>query len=158
MDEKVAATQHLYTDLIQDSGDCQYVDVDCPEICGQPVQKHQLATHVANKKNYPVPCPNRYQIGDVEHNALKDHLDLCCLQVASWMWLSAMQAAVRSFRGKTWKSKPKRTEKSTWHRWHLQARRRNFYFHTHCQHWSRTESQETDTVYLKNDCLHFCIT
>ena len=36
------------TDLIQGSGDCQYVDVECLEKCDQPVQKHQLATHVAN--------------------------------------------------------------------------------------------------------------
>ena len=91
------------------SGDCQYVDVECPEKCGQPVQKHQLVTHIANEcpkrdftcmhcgfkatyevvseqhwpecQNYPVPCPNRCQIGAVERNTLEDHLKMCSLQV-----------------------------------------------------------------------------
>ena len=110
--------------------------------CGQQVQKHQLATHVANKcskrsftcmhcgfkatyevvsekhwpecQNYPVPCPNRCQIGAVERNTLEDHLNVCSLQVYSWMWL-ATQGALRSFRGKTWRNTLKITCKSTWH-------------------------------------------
>ena len=99
----------LDTHLDVNSGDCQYVDVECPEKCGQQVQKHQLVTHIVDKclmrdftcmhcgfkatyevvseqhwpecQNYPVPCPNRCQIGAVERNTLEDHLNMCCLQV-----------------------------------------------------------------------------
>ena len=101
--------EQLDTHLDVNSGDCQYVDVECPEKCGQQVQKHQLVTHIANDcpkrdftcmhcgfkatyevvseqhwpecQNYPVPCPNRCQIGAVERNTLEDHLKMCCLQV-----------------------------------------------------------------------------
>ena len=45
--------EQLDTHLNVNSGDCQYVDVECPENCGQQVQKHQLATHIANE------CPKR---------------------------------------------------------------------------------------------------
>ena len=101
--------EQLDTHLDVNSGDCQYVDVECPEKCGQQVQKHQLVTHIANEcpkrdftcmhcgfkatyevvseqhwpecQNYPVPCPNRCQIGAVECNTLEDHLKMCSLQV-----------------------------------------------------------------------------
>ena len=101
--------EQLDTHLDVNSGDCQYVDVECPEKCGQQVQKHQLDTHIANDcpkrdftcmhcgfkatyevvserhwpecQNYPVPCPNRCQIGAVERNTLDDHLKMCSLQV-----------------------------------------------------------------------------
>jgi len=101
--------EQLDTHLDLDSGDCQYVDVECPEKCGQQVQKYQLAIHVANKcskrsftcmhcgfkatyevvsekhwpecQNYPGPCPNRCQIGAVECNTLEDHLNVCSLKV-----------------------------------------------------------------------------
>ena len=101
--------EQLDTHLDVNSGDCQYVDVECPEKCGQQVQKHQLVTHIANDcpkrdftcmhcgfkatyevvseqhwpecQNYPVPCPNRCQIGAVERNTLEDHLKMCSLQV-----------------------------------------------------------------------------
>jgi len=105
------------------------VDVVCPEECGQLVQKHQLATvpsknspactvnyGIVSEKHwpvqkYPVPCPNRCQIGAVEHNALKDHFNLCHLQVVECNFQLVMQAAVRSFRGKTQRSTLKRTQK-----------------------------------------------
>ena len=101
--------EQLDTHLDVNSGDCQFVDVECPEKCGQQVQKHQLATHIANEcpkrnftcmhcgfkatyevvseqhwpecQNYPVPCPNRCQIGAVERNTLEDHLKMCSFQV-----------------------------------------------------------------------------
>ena len=94
--------EQLDTHLNLDSGDYQYVDVECPDKCGQQVQERQLATHVANKwskrsftcmhcgfkatyevvsekhwpecQNYPVSCPNWCQIGAVERNTLEDHL------------------------------------------------------------------------------------
>ena len=101
--------EQLDTHMDVNSGDCQYVDVECREKCGQQVQKHQLATHIANEcpkrdftcvhcgfkatyevvseqhwpecQNYPVPCPNRCQIGAVERNTLEDHLKMCSLQL-----------------------------------------------------------------------------
>jgi len=100
--------EQLDTHLDVNTGDCQYVDVECPEKCGQQVQKYQLATHIADNcpkrdftcmhcdfkatyevvsekhwpecQNYPVPCPNRCQIGAVERNTLEDHLNMCSLQ------------------------------------------------------------------------------
>ena len=101
--------EELDTHMDVNSGDCQYVEIECPEKCGQQVQKHQLASHIANEcpkreftcmhcgfkatyevvsekhwpecQNYPVPCPNRCQIGAVERNTLEDHLNMCSLQV-----------------------------------------------------------------------------
>jgi len=101
--------EQLDTHTDDNTGDCQYVEVECPEKCGQQVQKHQLTTHIADKcpkrdltcmhcgfkatyevvsekhwpecQNYPVPCPNRCQIGAVERNILEDHLNMCSLQV-----------------------------------------------------------------------------
>ena len=101
--------EQLDDHLDVNSGDCQYVDIECPEKCGQQVQKHQLAAHIANEcpkrdftcmhcgfkatyevvseqhwpecQNYPVPCPNRCQIGAVERNTLEDHLKMCSMQV-----------------------------------------------------------------------------
>ena len=101
--------EQLDTHVDVNTGDCQYVEIECPEKCGQQVQKHQLTTHIADKcpkrefaciycdfkatyevvneqhwpecQNYPVPCPNRCQIGAVERNTLEDHLNMCNLQV-----------------------------------------------------------------------------
>ena len=92
-----------------ETGDCEYVDIECPEKCGQQIQKCQLTTHIANEcperdfvcmycgfkatydiisnehwpecQNCPVPCPNRCDIGAVERNILEDHLSMCSLQV-----------------------------------------------------------------------------
>ena len=99
----------ISTHLDVNSGDCQYVDVQCTNCCDQHIQKHQLATHIASEcpkqyficmycnfkstyeivsnehwpvcQNYPVPCPNRCEVGAVERNFLKDHLKMCSLQV-----------------------------------------------------------------------------
>ena len=105
----IGKVEQLDTHMDVNSGDCQYVDIECPEKCGQQVQKHQLATHIVNEclkrdftcmycgfkatyevvsekhwpecQNYPLPCPNRCQIGAVERNTLEDHLNICHLQV-----------------------------------------------------------------------------
>ena len=45
--------QHLDAHLDHTTGDCVYVDVDCPSKCNQKVQKHIVDTHLANH------CPNR---------------------------------------------------------------------------------------------------
>ena len=101
--------EQLDTHLEVETGDCEYVDIECPEKCGQQIQKRQLANHIANEcperdfvcqycgfkatydivsnkhwpecQNYPVPCPNECNIGAVERNILEDHLNTCPLQV-----------------------------------------------------------------------------
>ena len=101
--------EQLDAHLEVETGDCEYVDIECPEKCGQQVQKRQLAAHIANEcperdfvcqycgfkatyaiisnkhwpecQNYPVPCPNECNIGAVERNILEDHLNTCPLQV-----------------------------------------------------------------------------
>ena len=101
--------EQLDAHLDVETGDCEYVDIECPEKCGQQIQKCQLDTHIANEcpmrdfvcmycgfkatynivsnkhwpecQNYPVPCPNRCDIGAVERNLLEDHLNMCSLQV-----------------------------------------------------------------------------
>ena len=101
--------EQLDAHLEVETGDCEYVDIECPEKCGQQIQKHQLAIHIANEcperdfvcqycgfkatydivsnkhwpecENYAVPCPNRCDIGAVERNMLEDHLNTCPLQV-----------------------------------------------------------------------------
>ena len=101
--------EQLEAHLDVETGDCEYVDIECPEKCGQQIQKCQLATHISNEcperdfvcmycgfkatydtvsnehwpecQNYPVPCPNRCDIGAVERNMLEDHLNMCSLQV-----------------------------------------------------------------------------
>ena len=45
--------QHLDAHLDLTTGDCVYVDVDCPKGCEQKVQKRNVDTHIANE------CPNR---------------------------------------------------------------------------------------------------
>ena len=101
--------EQLDAHLDVETGDCEYVDVECPKKCGHQIQKHQLATHIANEcserdfvcmycgfkatydivsdkhwpecENYPVPCPNDCSIGAVERSILEDHLNTCPLQV-----------------------------------------------------------------------------
>ena len=103
--------EELDTHLDVNSGDCQYVDVECPEKCGQQVQKHQLVTHIANDcpkrdyhciycgfkatyeiicnqhlqecESYPVACPNGpgCDVGTLERFSLEDHLKVCRLQM-----------------------------------------------------------------------------
>ena len=101
--------KQLDAHLDVEKGDCEYVDIECPEKCGQQIQKCQLDTHIANEcpnrdfvcmycdfkaaynivtnehwpecQNYPVPCPNRCGIGAVKRNLLEDHLNTCPLQV-----------------------------------------------------------------------------
>ena len=101
--------EQLDAHLDVETGVCEYVDIECPEKCGQQIQKRQRATHVANEcperdfvcmycgfkatydiitnkhwpecQNYPVPCPNECNIGAVKRSILDDHLNTCPLQV-----------------------------------------------------------------------------
>jgi len=88
---------------------CQYVDVDCPNSCGEWPKRHNLKDHlhkscpkrkffcpychfkatyerVANQhwtecKKYPLPCPNACGVGTVERCTLEHHLGECPLQM-----------------------------------------------------------------------------
>ena len=90
------------------SGDCEYVDVECPNRCDQPIQKHNRAIHLTNScpkreftcqhcnfkatyevvsnhhwpqcSFYPVPCPNACGIQAIERGDLDAHLLQCPLE------------------------------------------------------------------------------
>ena len=98
--------QHLDAHLDLTSGDCVYVDVDCPSKCDQKVQKCNVDTHLANHcpnrdytcphcsfkatfhevsehfevcQYYPLVCPNRCG-ASFERDDLEDHIKMCGLQ------------------------------------------------------------------------------
>ncbi len=87
------------------SGDCTYVDTQCPSRCGQRVQKRSVANHLAEEcplrdytckycnfkasfkavtqdhlpecPYYPIECPNRCGV-TFEREVLEDHMKMCC--------------------------------------------------------------------------------
>ena len=92
------------------NGSCQFVDVNCPNNCGESHQRRHLANHLsdlcpkrpftcqycgqfkANYKKvyndhypkctkYPVPCPNKCEVGSVERSNFTQHVSECPLQV-----------------------------------------------------------------------------
>ena len=91
------------------TGDCEYVDVECPNKCDQAVEKHNLNTHLTNScpkreftcqhcnfkatyevvfndhwpqcSFYPVPCPNACGIQAIERGDVEAHLLQCSLEV-----------------------------------------------------------------------------
>ena len=98
--------QHLDAHLDFTTGDCVYVDVECPSKCNQKVQKLNVDTHLANccpNRDYTCPhcsfratfhevsdhfevcryytlvCPNRCG-ASFERDVLEDHLNMCGLQ------------------------------------------------------------------------------
>ena len=98
--------QHLNAHLDLTTGDCVYVDVDCPKECNQKVQKCNVDTHLANHcpnrdytcphcsfkatfrevsehfevcRYYPLVCPNRCG-ASFERDVLEDHMRMCSLQ------------------------------------------------------------------------------
>ena len=98
--------QHLDAHLDLTTGDCDYVDVDCPSKCNQKVQKRNVNTHLANHcpnrdytcphcsfkatfrevsehfevcRYYPLVCPNRCG-ASFERDVLEDHMKMCGLQ------------------------------------------------------------------------------
>ena len=103
--------EQLDTHLNVETGDCEYVDIECPEKCGQQIQKCQLDTHVANEcpkrdfnckycgfkatyevvcgqhmqvcESYPLSCPNgpKCDVGVLERFSLEEHLKVCRVQV-----------------------------------------------------------------------------
>ena len=95
--------QHLDAHLDLTTGDCVYVDVDCPSKCSQKVQKRNVDTHLANHcpnrdytcphcsfkatfrevsehfkvcRYYPLVCPNRCG-ASFERDVLEDHMKIC---------------------------------------------------------------------------------
>ena len=104
--EWIGQLQHLDAHLDLTTGDCVYVDVDCPSKCNQKVQKHNVNTHLANHcpnrdytcphcsfkatfcevsehfevcQYYPLVCPNRCG-ASFERDVLEDHMKMCGLQ------------------------------------------------------------------------------
>ena len=98
--------QHLDAHLDLTTGDCVYVDVDCPSKCNQKVQKHYVDTHLASHcpnrdytcphcsfkatfhevsehfkvcRYYPLVCPNRCG-ASFERDVLEEHMKMCGLQ------------------------------------------------------------------------------
>ena len=98
--------QHLDAHLDVTTGDCQYVDVECPKKCVQKVQKRNVDTHLANEcpnrdyscphcnfankfhvvskhfdvcPYYPLACPNRCG-ATFERDDLQDHMKMCRLE------------------------------------------------------------------------------
>ena len=98
--------QHLDAQLDVTTGDCQYVDVECPKKCVQKVQKRNVDTHLANEcpnrdyrcphcnfankfhvvsdhfdvcPYYPLACPNRCG-ATFERDDLQDHMKMCRLE------------------------------------------------------------------------------
>ena len=95
--------QHLDAHLDLTTGDCVYVDMDCPKGCEQRIQKRNLDTHLANEcpnrdymcqhcsfratfcevsqhfkvcRYYPLVCPNRCG-ATFERDDLQDHIKMC---------------------------------------------------------------------------------
>ena len=98
--------QHLDAHLDVATGDCKYVDVECPKKCVQKVQKRNVDTHLANEcpnrdyrcphcnfankyhvvsthfdvcPYYPLACPNRCG-ATFERDDLPDHMKMCRLE------------------------------------------------------------------------------
>ena len=107
--------QHLNAHLDVTSGDCQYVDVECPKKCVQKVQKRNVDTHLANEcpnrdyrcphcnfankyhvvskhfdvcPYYPLACHNRCG-ATFERDDLEDHMKMCRLEEAQCVFTSA---------------------------------------------------------------------
>ena len=99
--------QHLDAHLDLTTGDCVYIDVDCPNKCNQKIQKLNMDTHLAdhcpNRKQiceycslettyqelsqhheichkYPLRCPNSCGCEAIERQNLEDHKNECPLQ------------------------------------------------------------------------------
>ena len=98
----------LEAHLDVDTGDCEYVDVECPNGCDQLIQKRNRTNHLANScpkreftcqhcnfkatyeivsndhwpqcSFYPVPCPNACGIQAIERGDLEAHLLQCPLE------------------------------------------------------------------------------
>ena len=85
--------------------DCQYVTISCTKGCGASFQRHCLPAHIAEScpkrdftcqycgfkstyeevcnnhwpkcAKYPLPCPNKCDIAEVQRGSLEQHLNEC---------------------------------------------------------------------------------
>ena len=107
--------QHLDAHLDVTTGDCEYVDVECPKKCVQKVQKRNVDTHLANEcpnrdyrclhcnfastfcvvskhfdvcRYYPLACPNRCGV-TFERDDLDDHMKMCRLEEVECVFAKA---------------------------------------------------------------------
>ena len=107
--------QHLNAHLDVTTGDCEYVDVECPKKCVQKVQKRNVDTHLANEcpnrhyrcphcnfastfcvvskhfdvcRYYPLACPNRCGV-TFERDDLDDHMKMCRLEEVECVFVKA---------------------------------------------------------------------
>ena len=107
--------QHLDAHLDVTTGDCQYVDVECPKQCVQRVQKRNVDTHLANEcpnrhyrcphcnfastfcvvskhfdvcRYYPLACPNHCGV-TFERDDLDDHMKMCRLEEVECVFAKA---------------------------------------------------------------------
>ena len=100
--------QHLNNGLV--TGECRYIVVACPNLCGGRVQRHNFEWHKANDcpkrqfvcthcaayratyqeitedhwpdcKRHPLECPNNCGERDIERQHLPNHLEVCPLQL-----------------------------------------------------------------------------
>lgn len=88
------------------TGDCPYVDIECPNECGKTIQRRELKTHMSEDchhreflcqychlkasyrvvtsehwqecKRYPIPCPNECGASEIERGRLEAHLNEEC--------------------------------------------------------------------------------
>ena len=107
--------QRLDAHLDVTTGDCQYVDVECPKKCVQKVQKRNVDTHLLNEcpnrdyrcphcnfqnkfhivsdhfdvcPYYPLACPNRCG-ATFERDDLEDHMKMCRLEEVQYVFDNA---------------------------------------------------------------------
>jgi len=106
--EWTGVLQDLDAHLDVDTGDCQFVDVQCPNKCSQPVPKCGVPDHLENScpkrdyncrycgftgtydevcnehypqcDSYPIPCPNSCTVVSIERGTLDMHLKMCPYQ------------------------------------------------------------------------------
>ena len=109
--------EDLEAHLDAKTGDCEYADVTCPNECDQPVEKHDLSSHLTSScpkreftcqycnfkatyevvsndhwpqcSFYPVPCPNACGIQAIERGDIEAHLLQCPLETVECDFLHA---------------------------------------------------------------------
>ena len=70
--EWVGKLEDLQAHLLVDTNDCQYVDIQCPDKCGESVPRHKLPSHLADS------CLNRDYF--CKYCNFSDHLPCCLLR------------------------------------------------------------------------------
>ncbi len=91
------------------NGNCQFVDVTCPNNCGESHQRRHLYSHLSNTcpkrpftceycgfestheevcnkhypecANFPLSCPNKCEVSSVDRDKMSEHMSQCPLQL-----------------------------------------------------------------------------